>query len=332
VLYAPVIRQIRGYDATEWEIFTREWILGLTGYHAVKRLGGPGDHGRDVICLYSELGCEGVWDNYQCKNYEGTLRTPAACRDAGKIIFHAFHKVFTPPRRCMFVAPRGPATDLRDKLLNPSKFKAEVIATWDTRVASHVVEGEHHPLTSDLADYVSRYDFAGFNYVTMDDVVDCHRRTAYWAQRFGGLLPPPRRGVTPEAVMPHETVYVEKLLDVYAEAAAAEIKSVNDLEAHEEWKRDLLRQRVRFFDAEAFIATYRDQTEPGTTESFADEIFDAIEPSQRIFGSGLDRLTRALTVAAQTAPANVLAPQARVAVKQGFCHQLANDDRVTWKI
>jgi hypothetical protein len=109
--------------------------------------------------------------------------------------------------------------------------------------------------------------------------------------------------------MPHETTYVEKLLDVYAEVAGAEIKSVSDLDAHDEWKRDLLSQRVRFFDAEAFIATYRDQTEPGTTESFADEIFDAIEPSQRISGTGLDRLTQALTVAGQTTPANVLSPQ-----------------------
>jgi hypothetical protein len=80
------------------------------------------------------------------------------------------------------------------------------------------------------------------------------------------------------------------------------------------------------------MATYRDQTKPATTESFADQIFDAIEPSLIINGTGLQRLTKALTVAAQTAPASVLAPQAKVGVKQGVCHQLANDDRVTWKI
>ena len=82
-----------------------------------------------------------------------------------------------------------------------------------------MIEGEHHPLTGDLADYVDRYDFTSFNYVTLDEVVDLHRRTAHWNERFGGMLSPPRRGVTPAVVMPHETVYVEKLLEVYAEAA-----------------------------------------------------------------------------------------------------------------
>jgi hypothetical protein len=332
LLLARVVKEIRGYDATEWEIFTRECARGLEGYHSVKRLGGAGDHGRDVVGLCSPHGCEGVWDNIQCKDYEGLLRAPLACRDAGKIIFHAFRGVFTPPRRCLFAAPKGPAMDLREMLLNPSKFRNEVISTWNTRVAGHVVDGEKHLLTGDLADYVGQYDFTTFGYLTIDELLECHRHTAYWAERFGGLLPPPPKAdAPPETVMPHETVYVGKLLDVYAEAASAKITSVGDLDAHAEGKDDLQKQRVRFFDAEAFMANYRDQTEPGTTESFADQVFDAIEPSLALPGTGLNRLTRALTVAAQTAPASVLAPQAKVGVKQGVCHQLANDDRVTWK-
>ena len=332
MLLAHIVKQVRGYDATEWEIFTREWQQGLNGYHRVKRLAGPGDHGRDVIGLCSPLGCEGVWDNYQCKNYEGMLQPPQACRDAGKIIFHAFRKVFSPPRRCAFVAPKGPTTALRDMLLNPSKFRDEVITNWNTRVAGHVVDNEKHPLTGALAEYVKQYDFSAFGYATIDEILDAHRRTAFWAERFGGLLPPPKPGKVPETVMPHETVYVGKLLEVYGEAVGAEIAGVSDLDGHAEWKDDLQKQRVRFFDAEAFTATYRDQTEPGTTESFADQIFDAIEPSLTVSGTGLDRLTKALTIAAQTAPASVLAPQAKVGIKQGVCHQLANDNRVTWKI
>src|ERR1043166_3459802 len=132
---APIVKIVRAYDAAEWEIFISEWQKGLQGYASVKRLGGAGDHGRDVIGMCTTEGCEGIWDNYQCKHYEKMLATPTACEDAGKIIFHAFCDQFARPRRCVFVAPRGPTTELRDLLLNPSKFRAELIASWDVRVA-----------------------------------------------------------------------------------------------------------------------------------------------------------------------------------------------------
>ena len=331
-MLASIVKLVRAYDAVEWEIFISEWQKGLQGYLAVKRLGGPGDLGRDVIGLCSAHGCQGEWDNYQCKHYEKALGVPRACEDAGKIIFHAFRNEFKPPRSCSFAAPKGPDTALRDMLLNPDKFRAEVIATWNTRVARKVVEGEKHELTGDLAAYVDAYDFTSFTYATLDEILDDHRRTAYWASRFGGQLPPPNPGKTPEAVAPEETIYVGKLLEVYSETTGVELACVDDLSAHGEWKEDLQKQRVRFYDAEAFMATYRDQTEPGTIESFADQILDAVDPALTMTRSAHARLSTALSVAGQAAPASVLAAQAKIRVKQGVCHQLANADRVTWKV
>lgn len=331
-MLAPIIKLVRAYDSAEWEIFVREWQKGLQGYHAVKRLGGPGDLGRDVVGLCSPAACQGVWDNFQCKHLETTLSVPVACEDAGKIIFHAFRGEFTPPRRCSFVAPRGPSTSLRKLLLNPDKFRDEVIATWDVRVAPNVIQNEKHILTGGLAAYVQAYDFSAFTFSTLEEVLDDHRKTAYWASRFGGELPPPHPGVTPELIAPDETVYVAKLLDVYSDEVGEPIRSTDDLFAHLQWQADLQKQRVRFYDAEAFMATYRDQTEPGTIESFSDEILDAIDPALDTASSAHGRLSTALTVAGQAAPASVLAPRAKIRVKQGVCHQLANADRVTWKI
>jgi hypothetical protein len=332
VLLAPIVKLVRAYDAVEWEIFISEWQKGLQGYHAVKRLGGSGDHGRDVIGLCGPEGCQGVWDNYQCKHYEKALAVPRACEDAGKIIFHAFRKEFAPPGRCSFVAPKGPDTALRDMLLNPDKFRAEVIATWNGRVAGKVVQGEKHVFAGDLAAYVNAYNFSSFTYATLDEVLDNHRRTAYWAVRFWGQLPPPKPGQTPDEVAPEETIYVGKLLEVYSETTGTDIVCVDDLSAHTEWSDDLQKQRVRFYDAEAFMATYRDQTEPGTIESFADQILDAIDPALAMARSAHNRLSTALSVAGQSTPASVLAAQAKIRVKQGVCHQLANADRVTWKV
>jgi hypothetical protein len=217
-------------------------------------------------------------------------------------------------------------------LLNPDKFRAEVIATWNMRVAGKVVEGEKHLLAGDLAAYVQAYDFTSFTFATLDEILDDHRRTAYWASRFGGQLPPPNPGHAPEMVAPEETIYVGKLLEVYSETTGLPIACVEDLSAHAAWGDDLQKQRVRFYDAEAFMATYRDQTEPGTIESFADQILDAIDPALALASSAHGRLSTALSVAGQVTPASVLAAQAKIRVKQGVCHQLANADRVTWKV
>ena len=82
MLLAPIVKLVRAYDAVEWEIFISEWQKGLQGYHAVKRIGGAGDMGRDVVGLCSPDACQGVWDNYQCKHYEKALGVPRACEDA----------------------------------------------------------------------------------------------------------------------------------------------------------------------------------------------------------------------------------------------------------
>src|SRR5262249_36934394 len=106
-------------------------------------------------------------------------------------------------------------TELRDMLLNPSRFRQEVISTWNKRVAKQVVDNETHLLEGALAEYVGQYDFTSFGYLTIEELLDWHRRTGFWAERFGGLLPPPPNAGDPlETVMPHETIYVGKLLDV----------------------------------------------------------------------------------------------------------------------
>jgi hypothetical protein len=116
------------------------------------------------------------------------------------------------------------------------------------------------------------------------------------------------------------------------EEIGSQISSPDDLNGHSEWEQDLQKQRVRFYDAESFNAHFRDQTEPGTIEDFAEQIFDAIEPSLVASDSALTRLTTAVGLAAVIVPASVLAPQAKTRVKQGVCHQLANRNRITWKV
>jgi hypothetical protein len=331
MLLAPIVKIIRSYDATEWEIFIGEWQKGLTKYAEVKRLGGAGDHGRDVVGLVTTQGCEGVWDNYQCKHYEKPLDFATGIIDIGKIIFHSYGKKFSPPRRMIFVAPRGVGTKFRDFLLNPTKLRSEVLSNWDMRIAKLVAENEVHQLKGGLLDWATGYDFTSFGYATIDEVLDDHRKTAYWASRFGGMLPAPPKGVTPATISEHETSYISKLIKVYEKSTGQQIGNVASLlKSFPQEADDLWNQRVRFYDAEAFSAHFRDQTEPGTVEDFADQIHDAVAPGLKLGISGAERLNTALTTATMTKTISVLEPQARPRVKQGVCHQLANGNKLDW--
>jgi hypothetical protein len=61
---AAAIKAIRLYTSTEWELFVEEWLRGLRKrYSDVKRLGGSGDLGRDVIAFTDDKKLEGIWDH-----------------------------------------------------------------------------------------------------------------------------------------------------------------------------------------------------------------------------------------------------------------------------
>ena len=331
VAIAPLVKALRTYDADEWEIFIAEWQKGLQGYLEVKRLGGGGDLGRDVIGLTSSDACEGVWDNYQGKHYDKPLSVPQASIEIGKIIFYSFDGRYSPPRKSYFVAPRGPDTELRELLLNPSKLRTNIVGNWDKRVAKKVNAGFNHALEDKLKTYVEKFDFSIFGYKTSEEILDDHRKTAYWAERFLGMLPPPPSIEVPDEIAQIEEAYVRCVLDVFEDDDGSILMEPADI-VSPDLSKELRGHRERFYLAEGFAHHYRDETAPGTIEDFAEEIFDAVEPALvPLKASSRARLTKAMEVAAQTSPGSILAPRARVRVKQGVCHQLANTSRLKWR-
>jgi hypothetical protein len=158
-----------------------------------------------------------------------------------------------------------------------------------------------------------------------------HRMTAHWTERFGGLLPPPPSATVPPDVLAMESAYIGQLLEVYGEKAVCTFNTCTDLATHPPLVDDLKQQRERFFQAEAFNHHYRDETAPGTVEQFTEDIFDAIDPVAKLpHPNGYDRLNSCLVQAAQVHAGGILAPHARPKTKQGVCHQLANGQRVIW--
>ncbi len=334
IYIATIIKTIRAYPEAEWETFIREWMKALvaTGqYIEVKRLGGPNDLGRDVVEFSDDKKYEGIWDNCQCKHYAKPIPISTALVDIAKIVYYSFRKEFCPPRRSNFFGPLGVSKSLELLLGHPKKLRAYVIDHWDATCAKQITSTETILLEGKLKAYVEQFDFGRFGWVSIDEVLDDHRRTAFWTQRFGGLLPPAPAGTVPSGIGTNESRYVRHILDAYEEYKGQRFPnpiSLNDAEL----ESDLRLHRERFFDAEAFAHAYRDQTEPGTVESFQNEIHDSVSPVMHgNHNDGVERLSEAMRQAASTQPASILATQAKVRVKQGVCHQLANTDRLFWK-
>jgi hypothetical protein len=329
---ASVLKEIRSYSATEWELFVEEWLRGLNKkYSEIKRLGASGDLGRDVAAFTDAQKLDGVWDNYQCKHLERPMLPSVAGPEIAKVMYHIFKKHYRAPRAMLFVAPRDVSTELSDLLNSPTKLKAYIEAHWNSGYAGSITDGETISLKGDLAQFVAAFDFSIFGYYQTSQMIEDHRHTAHWSARFGGLLPPPPPGVVPTEVQPSESAYLGQLLDVYGEKNGCKFNNCDELAAEADLTADLKLQRERFFQAEAFGRYYRDETEPGTVEDFVEDVFDAIDPVAKLqHPRGYDRLNSCLSQAAQVTAGGILAPHARPKTKQGVCHQLANTNRVYW--
>ena len=329
---AAAIKAIRLYTAIEWELFVEEWLRGLARkYSEVKRLGASGDLGRDVVAFTDEKKLEGVWDNYQCKHNEKPLPASIAGSEIAKLIYFVHLGRFKAPRRMYFAAPRDVSTELADLLNSPTRLRSYILAHWNKGYAGNILEGQSIQLQGALTSFVEGFDFSIFSYYQTSEMLGDHRLTAHWAERFGGLLPPPPSAVVPDEIQPGESIYLGQLLDVYGEKMACEFGSCDELAAHQPLIDDLKHQRERFFQAEAFNHHYRDETPPGTVEQLVEDIFDAIDPLVKMsHPSGYERLNTCLAQAAGVNAGGILAPQARPRTKQGVCHQLANVKRVIW--
>lgn len=322
---------VMGYDSNEWERFIGEWMRSLKDqYLEVKRVGAANDHGLDVIGFTDLRKLEGIWDNSQCKHYRTSIPTADGLSDVGKLIYWAHQGKFKPPRRSRFVAPKGPCGPLRTLLDNPSQLRRIILDDWDKYCSKITASGA--ALTPELRAYVEAFDFTIFGWTHIDEVLEDLKKTAFYAARFGGHLAPPPRAIVPEELEGRESRYVGQLLAVYSEEIGAVINSHSDLPPGHETCADFKRQRERFFEMEFFVHHYRDQTPPRTIEDFVEEIYDAVQPvCAKEYPRSFERLNETMARAAIIKTKSILEAQARVRVKQGACHHLANDDLLKWK-
>jgi hypothetical protein len=323
------------YSADEWEAFIEEWASACLKpkYKKVERFAGSNDKGIDVVGFADDALLMGVWDNYQCKHYDHALYPSDAWPEIAKMLWYSFKGHYKPPRDYFFVAPRGTGTTLSQLLANPAALKAELKKVWAKDCRDKITITGSISLAADFAEYVARFDFSIFKTKPVREVLDQHKDTPYFVDRFGGGLPPrPKPGAPPDEIDATESGYVTQLLAAYTDHTK---NPIADLAALKKWAKLELhfkRQREAFYHAESLRVFVRDKVEPGTFESLQEEIYDGVvDTCDAIHADGYARVT-AVTGAAQNLPvdAHPLAPSTFVKDKHGICHQLANVDRLKW--
>lgn len=329
----PKVLRVRILSPDEWESFVKEWASSLkTTYFKVSGGGGAGDKGLDVICFTTAQLFEGPWDNYQCKRLNDPLAPSDIWIEIGKLVYYTFTGEFTVPRKYYFVCSRGIGTKLSKLLNQPAKLKQLALEAWEEHCRHSLVSGEDIPLDGALLAHFMSLDFAIFSSKTEIELIEQHATTPFHAVRFGGGLPArPAVPAPPGAISPAESRYVAQILEAYSDEAGSTIDHAG-LAANASLKGDFMRQRTRFYNAEALRNFSRDTVPAGTFEQLQRDVLDGVaDICDGDYEHGRARMRATLAQAALLPLAgSPLVSVTQTGDKQGICHQLANADALTW--
>lgn len=328
-------KRIELYDDKEWERFTEECAHSLKQqYKNVRRAGGAGDQGIDIAAFKTNDGFAGAWDNYQCKHYNHSLRPTDVYLELGKLCYYTFTKAFTVPESYYFVAPRGVGTSL-GKLVrgNHTELKRLLISEWAKYCEDKITSTQKVSLTGGLKQYVEAFDFSIVKDVSVLQLLDVHRKTPYYHHRFGGGLPSrPASENPPEDIADIEAIYIQKLLDAYAEFLEQEQCSLTEVDEHTALKKHLRDARVQFYCAESLHKFSRDYLVAGEFERLQDTIYIGIENIILCeHNHGFERVRNAVQEAYKIQiDSHPLKERLELMDRAGICHQLANNNRLSW--
>ncbi len=323
------------FSPAEWEEFIREWVHSLKQqYSKVLRMGGGGDMGIDVAGFTDGKLLHGVWDNYQCKHYANALTPAIAAPEIAKVIWHSFKKEYLPPRKYYFVAPKECGMTLKKLLASPGELKKYVIDNWDKQCADAITEKQTIALDGDFKKYVEGFEFSIFDQRTLLEVLDEHRKTPYYAVRFGGGLPNrPKIAAPPFQPQEESSRYIQQIFEAYSDKTETDVSDLTCISGQPELGAHFDRQRESFYHAEALRNFARDNVPTGTFEDLQSEVHAGVaDVEAAAHPDGYERMNAVTQAAASLAmTSNALMSVTKTQDRKGICHQLANEDRLHWR-
>jgi hypothetical protein len=326
--HAPVA-QLRLMDATSWEQFVEECCLTLEGhsYEKVKRLGMPGDKGRDVETVVALPRRTHGWDLYQCKYYRGPISPSVFYPEMASFFSHLAAKSYPQPRTYYLCGPFDCGVDLYDLLVSePEDFKADFIDSW-----TKGSRGLKKTLTPEIWAAILEFDFSRFKEMPCRKLVEMHsaNQKAHF-KRFGIKPKRPRDPTVPKELAKREEKYVEALLAVYSELAKQVIQ--RDRLPGTKYEDHFSSARSEFYSAEGLKRFSRDIF-PGEFDEFLNVMLLTVKSEYNLptHETGLQRLS-ATTARSHNLKlgGSPLTDSLKSPDFPGACHHLANAGKLKW--
>ena len=195
--HIPPIDKVHVMDEDSFEQFTLEWLYGCkkAKYSSIKRIGGAGDKGRNVVAYYSD----GSVDYYQCKHYNTALTPSNYYLELGKLCYYTYKKEIPIPKEYYIIASNDVGPSLQDLLDNMSELRSSLIKNWDTYCKAKITKTAEVSLDKSFSDYINSFNFTIVKTYPMAQVIDEYLDTIYGNIRFSG-----RRLNMPASLIPRE--------------------------------------------------------------------------------------------------------------------------------
>lgn len=331
----PPIDKVHVMDEDSFEQFTLEWLYGSKKekYASIKRIGGAGDKGRDIIAYYTD----NTVDYYQCKHYNAALTPTEYYLELGKLCYYTYVGEIPIPKEYYIIASNDVGSALQGMIDNPSTLLSNLISNWDKYCKNKITKSKEIELDASLLNYINSFDFSKIKTYPIAQIIDEHLNTIYGPLRFGG-----RQINLPETVKPSDSVqqeempYISALLEAYSDDLKIPIDTTEALKAYDNYFTHLNRQRKDFYTAETIRRFVRDTlTDSKQFDILKEEIYDGIiDTHEQDYDSGYKRLVADLKQATIVNTSKSMLDSKLHCIgsseRKGVCHMLVNDDKLRW--
>lgn len=333
----PPIDRLRSMHEDDFEDLVLEWANEFLSnkYKKVRQYGSSGDKGRDVVGFYSN----GEIDIYQCKQYSAVLSPSKFWIELGKLCHYTFEGAYPVPKNYFIVTTKGIGTKLMDLLSKPKDINGLLLAEWDDKCKKKI-KSTATVLTKELRKYIKDFDFSILVDKAPHELIEEHKQTTYYAQRFGGglikqrdLIPMPTANVNTR-----ELNYTNLLFRAYSKKTGKNIPDKSTLEGiSNQFTTHFEKERTSFYCAESLDKFSRDNFSNLTKLPFEEMKEDSLlildsKLALSPYKEDLDRLEEAkLALITQEFSGNPLNREIRPMDKAGMCHYLANENKVKWE-